>query len=171
MPDDYDRRQLHGVLLLRTDLSSSTGGEDDLVDQAIQSIALPVPDQQRDSKGRYKVLPGAPLAFATRKVDGYRDSQSLLQWCRERGDFQPSVLDRLQDYFSPGGAGQAVRSFVSRPLSEDDAPFGVLNLHADRPDILGPAPERREVFLGMLTPFVNDLTSALLLLIEAECNS
>jgi hypothetical protein len=103
-----------------------------------------------------------------RKWTGTRTGGRFISWCVERGDFQPSVQDELKDYFE-NGAGKQIRSFISRRLTgEKGTAIGVLNLHADRPNILGPAVERREVFQAMLTPFFVELSQAIELLIALQ---
>ena len=94
----------------------------------------------------------------------YRDSLTLPEWCRTQGDFPPSVQDELTDYFARG-PGKAVRSFVSTPLRSE---LGVLNLHANRPDLLGPRLEKRETFQALVTPLLQDLEDALVELLKVE---
>jgi hypothetical protein len=84
------------------------------------------------------------------------DTHSLAEFCRAEGDFSPSVIRELAAYFRVG-PGKAVRSFISRPLLHGTHALGVLNLHSNRQDILGPAEERRETFQALMTPLLLDL--------------
>jgi hypothetical protein len=166
--EDTDLHHLRGVLMLRQDLSATTATTEPANDSAVPVIALPVPAQTKHG-ARSALLPGAPNAFAgEQEVDGYVDSRTLPQWCMERGDFAPSMQEELKKYFNEEG-GEQIRSFISRRLlGTDGTPIGVLNLHADRVNILGPAVERREIFQAMLTPFFVELGQAVALLIELE---
>lgn len=44
----------------------------------------------------------------------------------------------------------------------------MLNIHADRPDILGPALLRREIFLALVTPILLHLEDLVAAFVEAE---
>jgi hypothetical protein len=163
-PPTYDRARLRGLLQVRADLSATTNsGDEHRPDEAVPQINLPVP-LAADSNGRAAALPGAPYAFLSRQSAGYRDSLTLPEWCRTQGDFPPSVQDELTEYFSRG-PGKAVRSFVSTPLRDE---LGVLNLHANRPDLLGPRLEKRETFQALVTPLLQDLEDALVELLKLE---
>lgn len=166
--DDIDLGQLLGVLELRPDLSATSQvAELPPPDDDILAMALPVPqDAKRD--GRWQVLPGAPKAFLTERVDGYDNAATLAEWCSQNGDFRPSVIDELRLYFSDG-AGRGVGSFISRPLlTLDGERLGVLNLHSNQPDILGDFDERMPAFQAMLTPIFLELEAAIEVLIKAE---
>lgn len=161
-PPEHDRTALKGALLLRQDLSATSTSHDP--DTSVAAIALPVP-QAAEKAGRWVALLGGPRAFLTGTVDGYVDTASFVQQCTTRGDFQPSVLAELENYFTDG-AGSAVRSFVSRRLEFGDESVGVLNLHANRQDLLGPRLEKRESFQALATPLVVDLAAAVAILIR-----
>lgn len=164
---ETDLHRLKAVLLLRSDLSSTTASSEAAQDDSVPVIALPVPVETKRGS-RFAVTPGAPNAFAgEQEMDGYSDSRTLAQWCAERGDFSPSVQDELREYFESGD-GKSIRSFVSRRLTVDGVAIGVLNLHANRTNILGPASERREIFLSMLTPLLVELARAVALLTALE---
>jgi hypothetical protein len=135
IPAEMDLHTLRAVLLPRSDLSSSTVAGDAAPDETVPVIALPVPNKIRHGN-RLAVTPGAPNAFAgEQEIDGYADSQTLAQWCADRGDFPPSVVDEVRQYFEFDD-GKEIRSFVSRRLIVDSRPIGVLNLHANRTNIL-----------------------------------
>lgn len=160
-PDEYDRAQLAGVLTLRQELSATSESADE-PDADVPSIHLPVPPTALKG-GRWIALPGAPLAYLTRETAGYTDTSNLAEWCREKGNFPPSVQDELNDYFL-NGAGREIRSFVSRRLGD----VGVLNVHANKPDLLGGRNERRETFQALLTPILQDLEDAVAALQQLE---
>jgi hypothetical protein len=166
--DDVDLGQLLGVLELRPDLSATSQVADlPPPDPDVPAIALPVPRDPRRN-GRWQVLPGAPKAFLTERVDGYDDAATLAEWCRQTGDFRPSVIEELRLYFNEGD-GNVVRSFISRPLlMPEGQKLGVLNLHSNQPDILGDFDERMPAFQAMLTPIFLELEAAIVLLIKAE---
>jgi hypothetical protein len=111
---------------------------------------------------------GAPKAFLTEQVDGYHDATTLGEWCAKSGNFLPSVVDDLREYFA-NGDGRQVRSFISRPLlTFDGRKLGVLNLHSSRADILGDPDERMPAFLAMLTPMLLELQSAVEILTQYD---
>lgn len=144
-------------------LSSSTSAGDAEPDADVPEIRLPLP-KTSERGGRSAALPGAPHAFLTAETSGYQNTDTLLEWCRTKGDFQPSVIQDLETYFS-SGPGRAIKSFISRPLGRR---AGVLNIHADRPDMLGPALQRREIFLALVTPILLHLEDLVTAFVEAE---
>jgi len=159
---------LKGALLLRQDLSATTEsaiGDHVNSDAVVPAVALPVPDTaERD--GLWIALLGGPRAFLTARVDGYVDTSVFAEECAKRGDFRPSVLAELRNYFSDG-PGREIRSFISRQLVYAGNRIGVLNIHANRRDLLGPRLEKRETFHALATPLVHDLADALGLLLAA----
>ena len=103
------------------------------------------------------LLPGAPNAFAGPKsVDGYTNTHTMADWCERRGDFPPSLCKEVRAYFA-NGAGKDVRSLISRRIDYDEEPIGVLNIHSNGLNLLGPATERMEIFQEMITPIVLNL--------------
>jgi hypothetical protein len=133
-------------------------------------MALPVPHEAQGGDGRWKVLPGAPLAFVGEGTDGYADVAQLRDWFDKDADFSPSVRDEVITYFS--GEGSMSRSFVSRRLSFGGANLGVLNLHSNRPNLLGllgdetggaESVSRREEFFALMTPLLRELECAVAL--------
>jgi len=139
-----DCRLLLGLLELVQDFSST---DDDKLepDDQVRKIVLPIPIQQKNHQDRWLVLPGAPLAFVTRKASAFADTRAKLrEWLDNEGDFQELVKNDLESYFvdSPN-----LRSFVSIPIlppeglyssNRDDSPLpiGVLNIHVDSPGLL-----------------------------------
>jgi hypothetical protein len=103
----------------------------------------------------------------TGEIDGHVDTAFFADECAKRGDFQPSVLAQLRTYFAEG-PGTAVRSFVSRRLEYGGEPVGVVNLHANRRDLLGPRLEKRETFHALATPLVVDLAEAVAALVRSN---
>ena len=152
---------LAGILDLRPQLSAAvtTAGEDStpfVPDPALTPLALPIPVRATvliDEVLRYRVLPGAPYAFVyqdqarNKGLYRYPNSSRLADWCRREGDFTEELRRQIEDFFAPHD-GQNVRSLVAYPLSrtpipygeppvEREVPLGILNLHADRIDLLG----------------------------------
>ena len=81
----------------------------------MQAVALPIPAITKADDGRWKVLPGAPLAWVTGRIDGYADAHTIGEWFEKFGDFPPSIKAQVVHYLTKG-AGTVSRSFVSRPL-------------------------------------------------------
>ena len=170
-PPEGDLAKFQGLLVLRTDLTATSelpeGTETPKPDASAPHIALPVPTEAKRN-GRWAVLPGAPKAFLTEDVDGYSDTSTLARWCKDKGDFQPSVIDEVRTYFSDGDGAQ-IRSFVSRPLIDvAKNKVGVLNIQSNRIGILGDMDERLPVFQAMLTPILLELTEVLVELERLE---
>lgn len=177
MPTETDLNQLAGVLWIRPKLSSSTAADRAEQDATLQEFALPVPQNKKTATGRWRVLPGAPKSFVTRAIDGYHDVKSLPDWMDREGDFLAETREDLRSYFN-SAAGSGVRSFISRPLPDENGDTTVvLNVHADREGILGPsvalvsddaynraANERRELFFSQITPILLDLGAVLRIL-------
>ena len=161
---DDEWKNLRGVLCIRRELSASSDTSDDpSPDPGTPTIKLPVPKTAMRNS-RSAALPGAPYAFANTTTAGYQNTTTLLEWCREKGDFAPSVVDKVKDYFATG-AGKDIRSFVSTPLADE---CGVLNIHADRTDLLGPQLVRREIFHALITPLLLTLGDLVAAFIDAE---
>ncbi|RME12723.1 MAG: hypothetical protein D6816_00630 [Bacteroidetes bacterium] len=156
--------RLKGVLLLRTDLSACTKKQPGEEDDELVSIALPVPREIRITikRGRrqvWKVLPGAPKAFALKETDFYVNSTQLLKWCSENGDFTEEVKQHIEDYFQ-NPATPTVGSFIASHLSkgegddEDPAevPLGVVNIHRRESGILKNREEAMRSFVSISRP-------------------
>lgn len=147
---------LSGVLDLVERFSTTATSADHAPDTSLQPLALPVPTSPQTHQGRFKVLPGAPQAFALIEFSYFDDTWMIPEWCEKHGDFTAAVRDELRQYFHDA---QHFRSFVSIPLVEtgrvlglaDDqpGPIGVLNIHSNRTNLLkGGAPG----VLGGLNP-------------------
>jgi hypothetical protein len=148
---------MRGVLDLQTSLSTTADSTDAAPDPSLVPIALAVPKEPQIIAGPstlWKVLPGAPLAFVTKRVDAYKDTTDLRRWCDEKGDFTEETKQLVEKYFSQGRGG---RSFVSLPLSSPDDssdPIGVLNLHRNSPGMLHQDNAVIEQFALLAHPFV-----------------
>jgi len=148
---------LKGVLELQIPLSAIAAEQSALPDPRMSAIALPIP-KTVEVDDRWKVFPGAPLAFVSKEPDSYGDSRTLASWCLEYGDFTYEVIDQVRQYFS----ASHVRSFVSIPLFEtaadgsdqrDHDPVAVLNIHATRPGLLRGRTEPLGHFVQIMRPF------------------
>jgi hypothetical protein len=135
---------LKGILDLVTRFSTTSTNEQELPDPTLHPLALPVPHHVTSPQGRYNVLPGAPLAFATSQFSYFADTWQIPDWCERQGDFTAAVREQLRQYFE---RAQHFRSFVSIPLvgtgqilgfadAEAQTPLGVLNIHSSRSNLL-----------------------------------
>ena len=158
-PAEAGVRAFKGVLVLRKDLSTveeADAGPTEIpdTDKTLQDLAVPVPNERwaliGDSK-RYRALPGAPMAFCYRRIDGFRDTSEINDWLDRKAALDPEVSDRVKGYFHEA---EHIASFYSIPLSDQpdsdirddqgeeetadhlDDPIGVLNIHSDVPDML-----------------------------------
>jgi hypothetical protein len=148
---------LKGVLELQVPLSAIAAEPSASPDPRMSAIALPIP-KTAEVEGRFKVFPGAPLAFVSKEADSYGDSRALAAWCMEYGDFTHEVIEQVRSYF----ATSHIRSFVSIPLFEtaadgsdqrDHDPIAVLNIHATRPGLLRGRTEPLGHFVQIMRPF------------------
>lgn len=154
-PAETDLRALRGVLVLERKLSTTTaGGTPPGADDSLIPLALPVPAEIRDQRtGRWKALPGAPMAFSTGGLESYIDTLTLGAWCRRDGDFPESTAAAIDDYFRSDRA-RFVRSFISiaiKPLQGDAV--GVLNIHRNQPGLLEEK-EPVQQFAPLVSPFI-----------------
>jgi hypothetical protein len=146
-----DARALQGVLDLQLPLSTTTATARPDPDGNLQPLALPIPPSIRSEDGRrWRLLPGAPLAFITGNMELYTDTSTLGQWCRTYGDFSETVCAEVESYFG-SSTGMRIRSFVSFPLADADN-IGVVNIHRDQPGLLGEK-EPAKQFLPLMRPF------------------
>ncbi len=130
---DADIESLRGVLYLSPKMSTTTATREDEPDGDIGEFALPVPKNVKSDDGaRWRLLPGAPFAAFGEpgRMSAFADTNSLVQWCEENGDFSPSVLRDIEHYFS-SERGRKVASFLAITVWEDprqaEAPDSVPN--------------------------------------------
>lgn len=140
---------LRGILELRRDHSAFAEGSDPdaAPDPHVREIVLPVPrrdDEQArgvfdgESMVRWRVLPGAPMAFVRGELEVYTDVEDMVRWCAEKGDFSGEVIQEMRAHFRFAGALGSV-SFASFPLhgrSPARAPSAILNIHRNAPGLL-----------------------------------
>src|SRR5258706_12179880 len=88
---------LAGVLDLIPELSATTEHER-APDPGLHPLALPVPVMIKNDAGLFRVLPGAPYAFANAVADNHVDFGRLRIWCDQHGDFSQTVKNRLSEY-------------------------------------------------------------------------
>ena len=153
--DEIRISKLEGILVLQTNMSTNTE-DDGAPDAELRKFVLPVPQTIKSDVGdRYRVLPGAPLAYASNEMNIYKNTNSLKRWCEENGDFSPTVCAKVGDYFASDKA-EGLTSFISIPLgldSDEKDTLGVINIHRNLEDILS-GEENAELFRFLLTPFI-----------------
>lgn len=124
-----------------------------------KQMALPVEDPS-DSDMKFKLLPGAPAAFALRKTQTVQSTDDLEPYFNEQGrNVDAVVRDAQIKYFRD----QGFESFVSIPIETDDTMIGVLNVQSNKRNILGPRNRHEKPVTNLLEP----LRHALGLLITA----
>src|SRR5690606_3099740 len=116
-----------------------------VLDTYAKPFAMPVPLMEYRADGELPtVLPGAVEAFCyPERMVKLADTSRLGAWFRSKSGFRPSLADKVEKYFSPGQRKE-IHSLVSLPFgtsnneSEEyqDEPFGVINIHSNRKDIL-----------------------------------
>jgi hypothetical protein len=164
--------QLLGVLDLDAELSATAADAAAHPDPDLASLALPLPVTAQTETGRYRVLPGAPIAYFTRQADGFTDTDDLRRWCDTEGDFTNAVKDELQNYFRDA----AFRSFLSIPLFAspeatdqlNEEPMAILNIHCDRVGLLAHQGEPASHFVSVIRQFQLDLAKLLRKFVEFD---
>jgi len=160
---EMDISTLDGVLDLDPSLSTATRTDDQESDTELMPLALPVPHVRKTEDQKWRVLPGAPLAFCQEAIDGYGDTGTLGSWCREQG-FSHGVAQEVEAYFRERSS--TVRSFISLPIvrfDESAEVLGVLNIHRNQPNLLKEK-QPAEQFEPLTVPFVAILVQLLDLL-------
>lgn len=170
---------LRGVLVLRRALSAvaEANEPEGRPDPLVEEIALPIPPKASERAPavlpaetalRWRVLPGAPMAFTQGAFEVYSDGGEVVEWCNSRGDFPHPIITQIQQYFGRP-AEHGVVSFASFPLylsGAADRPIGVLNVHRNSSGLLR---ERRAAaqFAALLDPF-RALIADLLITLQAR---
>lgn len=129
--------KLRGVLELMPELSTTATSEDYAPDPKMERIALPIPIEGKFGD-KFRLLPGAPLAFVDEESDCYSDTSDIVDWCRNEGAFPEEVNAVIGKFFK--GASH-IQSFISIPMYQNsgdpnEKPFAVLNIHCNRPGLL-----------------------------------
>jgi hypothetical protein len=169
---DTNIDQLLGVLDLNAELSATAADAAAHQDPVLATLAVPLPVTAQTETGRYRVLPGAPMAYFSRQAEGFTDTDDLRRWCDTEGDFTNAVKDELQNYFNDA----VFRSFLSVPLfaspegtdqlTED--PMAILNIHCDRVGLLAHQGEPASHFVSVIRQFQLDLAKLLQRLAEFD---
>jgi hypothetical protein len=118
--------------------------------RTIPSIVLPVPQREADDGARI-VMPGAPQAVLKGGASMHRDTAVFAEDCRALGDL---VTQRVRTYFSPSGGGKDIGSFVSFLVGSLARPVAVLNIDANRKDLIGPDESYFETFYALIAPIL-----------------
>jgi hypothetical protein len=140
---DADATRLAGILRLEVDLSRSSESEPDAPDQHLKKLVLPVPQDQHvkalvgaETRPRWRVVPGAPLALVDGRVEIVEDVADISQWCSERTALAVDVVDEIRRYFQALEKDHS-RSFISIPLRVGEERIGVVNIHASEAGAFG----------------------------------
>ncbi len=105
-------------------------------------IALPVEDAA-NAKGKRKLLPGAPSAFAQGRDQIIPDTSAIKSYAGP--DLATDVLEDQVRYFESKG----IRSMLCLVLRGAHDPIGVLNIQSDRIDLFRDDNESREFITGI----------------------
>jgi hypothetical protein len=120
-----------------------------------KALALPVEDPNDDIM-RYKLLPGAPAAFALGRIEVVESTDDLDPYFRGAGkSVDPVVREEQLNYFRERG----FKSFVSIPLTRNrnEKIFGVLNVQSNKTAVLGPKNCHQKLVTDLLGPFAHAL--------------
>lgn len=166
--------KLQGILDLQIKLSATTTVNDEESDKtkyksdsSLNELALPIPTIT-EAGGKYLVLPGAPVAFVSRKTSYGFDTRTLIHERDEAGyDFNRQIQRELVDFFEETSE---IKSFVSIPLFKDEdselagiahGPFAILNIHSNRANIFSGEKKLVEQFESICEPFKGKLVELL----------
>jgi len=186
IPEPFGLNYLKGILVLVEELSvvaQPEGAIRAVKDDNSARVIFGIPEAAREER-RWKVFPGAPLAFVKwgeifsqdgadlrEAVQGHDDLTRLSE-CNQEAvngeefEIPREALKATVEFYQSSRHGEQVKSFLSFPLADNKfgMPFAVLNLHCDRKVFLGvegrdPADrqQRQQIFAGMITPVVFQL--------------
>jgi hypothetical protein len=127
-------------------------------DRTIARIVLPIPYEEKDSRGRRLVIPGAPAAVLRGGGPSVHEDTRMI--ATECADFAAPIRDEIAEYFSENGEGRHVLSFASLRLGNDLEPIGVLNIDSDRTHVLGQEDEFYVSFYALIRPMIDHLADA-----------
>jgi len=117
-------------------------------------LALPVEDPS-DPLCKFKLLPGAPHAFALDAVTVVQDTNDLREYFRTEGkNVDPAVRAEQLFYFQE----YSFRSFVSIPLNCQGEAVGVLNIQSNQPNIFGLGNKHQALVMNLLNPLITALS-------------
>ena len=182
-PEEWKVEDLKGVLYLRKDLSTAAADEeaDPLPEFTELELALAIPWRHLanhripgENRMRYRVVPGAPIAFVTRSVSQITDTFEIDTWCEQNTLLTTDEITPIVKYFEED-IGSLLRSFVSIALMPSylpelgfHDPIGVLNIDCNEVGILSAGGETLEQFVTAVTPLRVILSKLLVALGEEE---
>ncbi len=161
---------IDGALVLDPKLTASA--DSNKIDDKVLPIHFPILKPHKTENGKWRVLPGAALAFAESRYGrdpdvltyALVDLQKINTTMAADYDFEEKVINTLRDRFDPKSPGKWVRSGLSFPLFEmcqsngetRERAFAVLNVHCNREKMLGPSQERQRLFAVTALHLVNE---------------
>jgi hypothetical protein len=115
-------------------------------DRHVPMICLPVPQNAVDDRDRWEAVPGAPMTFLDDNPSVHQDLDRFVSDCESFGNFTPSLIEDIRDYFQNEGA--AVRSFASYKVGDSV----ILNIDCSEPFLLGQEEEFIPTFSALILP-------------------
>jgi hypothetical protein len=147
-------KQARGVLDLDPRLSTSTQTSAEDQDPLLVGMAMTVPKIPKSENDRWRVLPGAPLAFVTASTWG-ADAVALVELCRDGAWEVPAkVATQIADYLASED-GRHIQSLIAHPLMAETGrqPQAILNIHVNELGLLRNT-ETRDRLLYLLRPSI-----------------
>ncbi len=118
-----------------------------------KKLAIPVENPDEDEL-RFKLLPGAPRAFAMGETIVVPDTRDLDEYFKNQGKYvDAKVRERQLQFFKDHN----FRSFVSFVLEHDAIKKGVLNVQSNEPFIFGKDNEHQKLVTELLRPMKDSL--------------
>ncbi|HVZ35084.1 MAG TPA: hypothetical protein VG963_21810 [Polyangiaceae bacterium] len=132
---------VQGVLAMPAEFVASSEPNSPLA--KLPNFALDVPIEAGSAQKGWAVLPGAPFAYIKKDFEHFHPGEQIAEWMKDHGDFQPSVIEKVGDYFIKNR--DKIAGFMSLPIFIPTPEFqdasereicGILNIHWSAADIL-----------------------------------
>jgi hypothetical protein len=117
-------------------------------------FALPV-ENASDTGDRFKLLPGAPYAFALERAAVISDTSALGDYFNNDGKYvDVAVKEEQMLYFQT----YRFKSFAALPMKREGEMVGVLNVQSNKVNIMGNGNENQKLVTDLLDPLKQALT-------------
>jgi hypothetical protein len=118
------------------------------------ALALPVEDPS-DSVTRFKLLPGAPYAYAFDRIATIQDTAQLDSYFKTEGKYVDVAVKEEQLYYF---REYSFKSFAALPINSGGDKVGVLNVQSNKTNLMGTTNENQKLVTDLLDPLKQALT-------------
>ena len=159
VPHETSIDNLLGVLDIDNRLSTVSNPES--VDQifspdselAVLALPIPVSESKNDN---WLVLPGAPFSFIKNEPYGFMPVDTLMSWCREKGDFPDYVIQDLASFVRDQEHVQALLAGPIRKQNQNSEVkpqiLAILNIHSNQSEQMRCAGKGLQLFWEAVAP-------------------